>query len=142
MLKSSNTASYELGLDELDGFALELLQSFKSGVVILRGDLAAGKTTLTKALCAACGVDKTAVSSPTFSLMHEYGGGFHYDLYRSDFDSICQNGLFENFFEDGLHIAEWGDERLENALKKYKIPLCIIKISALENSRKYEVSFA
>ena len=47
MLKSSNTASYELGLDELDGFALHLLKSFKSGVVILRGDLAAGKTTLT-----------------------------------------------------------------------------------------------
>lgn len=142
MSKNLNSGSYELGLDGLDDFARNLASSFSSGVIILRGDLASGKTTLTKALCAAKGIDKSVVSSPTFSLMHEYGRVFHYDLYRSDFDSICQNGLIESFFEDGLHIAEWGDERLESALKKYKIPLCIITISALEKARKYEVSFA
>ncbi len=111
----------------------------KSGVVILKGDLASGKTTLVKAFVEACGIDDE-VSSPTFSLMHCYGGRvWHYDLYRAGVEGILKNGLFENLFEDGVHFVEWGDEALKEALAKFGISVSEVKISQSEDVREYEL---
>lgn len=131
----------ELDLTGLESFASDILRLFDKGVIILQGDLASGKTTLTKAIAKALN-KSDCVTSPTFSLMSDYDGLFHYDLYRVDTTQIMQNGLFENFFEDALHIVEWGDETLINKLKKFEIPLCVIKISNSPKGRKYEVNFA
>lgn len=131
----------ELDLTELESFAGDILRLFDKGVIILQGDLASGKTTLAKMLAKALGKNE-CVTSPTFSLMSDYDGLFHYDLYRVDTVQIMQNGLFENFFEDALHIVEWGDETLINKLKKFEIPVCVIKISNSPKGRKYEVNFA
>ncbi|RAZ60752.1 tRNA (adenosine(37)-N6)-threonylcarbamoyltransferase complex ATPase subunit type 1 TsaE [Campylobacter hyointestinalis] len=129
---------FELGLDELDAIVQKLP---KTGVIVLRGDLASGKTTLTKAIVASFGI-KADVTSPTFSIMQNYENIYHYDIYQNGFDGLKANGLFENLFEDGLHIVEWGDENLIRLLKKYGIDVCIVDIMAKENKRIYEVSFA
>ena len=48
-------------------------------------------------------------------------------------------GLFENFFEKGLHLVEWGDENLRKALMKFGIFSTQIKISLKDDKRKYEI---
>ena len=120
-------------LDELVGFLP------KSGVIILQGDLASGKTTLVKAIVKAHGIDAD-VTSPTFSVMQSYGDKiFHYDIYQSGFEGILKNGLFENLLEDGLHLVEWGDESLQKMLAKFGEKYIKIIISPSANGRKYEV---
>lgn len=129
---------FELAQNELD-ILIEILP--KSGVIFLCGDLASGKTTLARKIIQ--NIDKNhEVNSPTFSLMQQYGDIYHYDLYMSGCDGIIQNGLFENLFTDGLHLVEWGDEKLKSLLLKYKLKVCIVNININENKRIYEVSFA
>ena len=69
----------------------------KNAIVFLVGDLAAGKTTLTKRVAKIRGIDGE-VTSPTFSLQQCYEGNlFHYDLYRIDNEEFMELGLFEEF---------------------------------------------
>jgi tRNA threonylcarbamoyladenosine biosynthesis protein TsaE len=86
----------------------------KQGVVLLIGDLGAGKTTLTKGIVegrGAAGADD--VSSPTFTLIHEYGepaSVYHADLYRLDTaEQVRRMGLEELFDRPALLIVEWGE---------------------------------
>lgn len=109
-----------------------------NGVIILQGDLASGKTTLCQKIAQFLGKNEN-LTSPTFALMQDYGDLYHYDLYRTDCDEIMLNGLFENFFEDGLHLVEWGDEKLIKRLLKYEISVCVVKISLKKNARHYEI---
>lgn len=115
------------------------------GIILLVGTLASGKTTLVKEIAKFHGVTSD-VSSPTFSVMQSYdsknGTIYHYDIYQNGFDGLIKNGLFENFFECGLHLVEWGDENLENLLKKYELKYTKITINLKENAREYEVSGA
>ncbi|MBE3605529.1 tRNA (adenosine(37)-N6)-threonylcarbamoyltransferase complex ATPase subunit type 1 TsaE [Campylobacter sp. RM13119] len=116
----------------------------KDGVMLLSGTLASGKTTLVQEIAKFHGV-KQNVTSPTFSIMQSYDGDvkiFHYDIYQNGVSGLVKNGLFENLYEDGLHLVEWGDEELENMLKIYKIPYTIINIKTKENLRIYEVKSA
>ncbi|TKX29420.1 tRNA (adenosine(37)-N6)-threonylcarbamoyltransferase complex ATPase subunit type 1 TsaE [Campylobacter sp. MIT 12-5580] len=112
------------------------------GVVLLRGDLASGKTTLVQHFLKFKGYEES-VNSPTFSFMQHYKFKnleiFHYDLYQIGFEGILQNGLFENFFEEGLHLVEWGDDSLEKALKKQGLKVLNIKISSIDEKRKYVI---
>ncbi|MGG7073403.1 tRNA (adenosine(37)-N6)-threonylcarbamoyltransferase complex ATPase subunit type 1 TsaE [Campylobacter sp. 9BO] len=111
----------------------------EQGVVILQGNLASGKTTLVKAVAKFHGITED-VTSPTFSVMQSYEDRiFHYDIYQNGIDALLANGLFENLLEDGLHLVEWGDERLENLLKKYELKYTKIIIKTIENAREYEV---
>lgn len=100
-----------LGLGEL---LTELLRPPK--LVILRGDLGAGKTTLVKGIVAALGAgDPDGVTSPTFTLMHEYKGRkvrvFHLDLYRLETDAELEGvGVWEIAdYPDALVLVEWGE---------------------------------
>lgn len=116
----------------------------KEGIVLLKGTLASGKTTLVRAISKFHGV-KENVTSPTFSIMQIYNADvkiFHYDIYQNGVSALITNGLFENLFEDGLHLVEWGDDELENLLKKYNLNFTIIKIKIFKDYRKYEVECA
>jgi tRNA threonylcarbamoyladenosine biosynthesis protein TsaE len=83
------------------------------GVVLLIGNLGAGKTALAKGIVS--GLEAAVpeeVASPTFTLIHEYGGGrvYHVDLYRLDEPrEVATLGLDELFEREALVLIEWGE---------------------------------
>lgn len=109
-------------------------------VVVLNGDLGAGKTTFTKALCKALKV-KENVTSPTFTLMNIYTSGrlvlYHFDMYRLEDESEAQElGLNDFFYSNGVCMIEWA-ENIKNLLPKKLITINIEKLG--ETSRKFEI---
>ena len=85
-------------------------------VVLLIGNLGAGKTTLTKGIVQGLGpADPAEVSSPTFTLIHEYGPSvYHVDLYRLDRpEQVATLGLEEIFDRRAVVLVEWGEKFLE-----------------------------
>jgi tRNA threonylcarbamoyladenosine biosynthesis protein TsaE len=115
----------------------------EGGVVILQGDLASGKTTLTQAFAKHLGLND-AVTSPTFSLQQCYGDRlFHYDIYNQGLDHFLSLGMLEELERDGYHLIEWGDESLAELLKAAQIATVIVEISkADENRRTYRINNA
>ena len=109
-------------------------------VVLLIGNLGAGKTTLAKGIVKGLGVaDPAEVSSPTFTLIHEYGPGvYHIDLYRLETPAeVATLGLDEIFDRDAVVLIEWGEKFLP-MLPEERVE---IRLRALdENSREIEVS--
>lgn len=108
-------------------------------VVILNGDLGAGKTTFTKGLCKALGVTEN-VTSPTFTLMNIYKSGrlnlYHFDMYRIEDESeALELGLDEFFNSNGVCMIEWA-ENIRNMIPKNHITINITKLG--ENSREFE----
>ncbi len=80
-------------------------------VILLNGDLGAGKTTFTKGLAEALGIKKT-VSSPTFTIIKEYGGGrlflYHIDMYRiENCGELEELGIEDVFCNDAVTVIEW-----------------------------------
>ncbi|MBZ5583492.1 MAG: tRNA (adenosine(37)-N6)-threonylcarbamoyltransferase complex ATPase subunit type 1 TsaE [Acidobacteriia bacterium] len=111
------------------------------GVVLLIGNLGAGKTMLAKGIVKGLGAaPPEEVSSPTFTLIHEYGGGrvFHVDLYRLEEPrEVATLGLDELFERDALVLIEWG-ERFPQLLPDRRTE---IRLRALPNDeREIEVT--
>jgi tRNA threonylcarbamoyladenosine biosynthesis protein TsaE len=86
-------------------------------VIVLRGDLGTGKTTLVKGIAAALGAaEPSEVTSPTFTLVHEYAGAnvrlYHLDLYRLETErELLTLGLEEMAdAPDALVLVEWGEK--------------------------------
>ena len=129
-------------LDNVVNYLDEILPS--NTIVFLRGDLAAGKTTLTQAIAKAKGIEGE-VTSPTFSLQQCYGAKdgsslYHYDLYRLDHEEFMQLGLFEEFEKQGWHMVEWGSDELKAFLEGVGYNVATIDIEANENSRIYRIN--
>ena len=129
-------------LDKVVHYLDEILPS--NAIVFLRGDLAAGKTTLTQAIAKAKGIEGE-VTSPTFSLQQCYGAKdgsslYHYDLYRLDHEEFMQLGLFEEFEKQGWHMVEWGSDELKAFLEGVGYNVATIDIETNENSRIYRIN--
>jgi tRNA threonylcarbamoyladenosine biosynthesis protein TsaE len=111
------------------------------GVVLLIGNLGAGKTTLAKGIVNGLGAAAAdEVSSPTFTLIHEYGEGrvYHVDLYRLDEPrEVATLGLEEIFERDGLVLIEWG-ERFPRLLPANRTEIRIRWVG--DDEREIEVS--
>ena len=88
-------------------------------VLLLSGDLGAGKTVFVKGLAEGLGIDPADVTSPTFTLVHEYRSGrlplIHVDLYRLDRADLDEVGLDADLAAKGAVAIEWGD-RLTRAV--------------------------
>ncbi len=127
-------------LDEVDMVVAYLEANISENtIVFLRGDLAAGKTTLVQAVAMARGIEGEA-TSPTFSLQHYYGNGlYHYDLYRIDDQEFMNMGIFESFEENGWHLIEWGSKSIENLLRDAGYNVAVVNIEQYDDKRKYEI---
>ncbi len=128
------------GIDELDKVVKWLDKKIGSRdiVVLLQGDLASGKTTLVKEYVSYLKLNE-AVTSPTFSLQSIYGNTiFHYDIYNKSIEEFLALGLLEEFEKKGIHFVEWGDEKLENLLKKLGFKVLTIQIKQTKNKREYK----
>ncbi len=82
-------------------------------VIAYRGGMGAGKTTFTRSLCAALGIEAW-VSSPTFALVHEYPGKdfslCHFDMYRiGSFDELYSTGFFDYLDRGDILAVEWSE---------------------------------
>jgi tRNA threonylcarbamoyladenosine biosynthesis protein TsaE len=111
------------------------------GVVLLIGNLGAGKTTLAKGIVSGLGAaDADEVSSPTFTLIHEYGEAraYHIDLYRlEEARQVESLGLDELFDRDAMVLVEWG-ERFPQLLPAQRTEIRLRALSSDE--REIEVS--
>jgi tRNA threonylcarbamoyladenosine biosynthesis protein TsaE len=124
-------------LETIVDYLNEVLPS--NAVVFLRGDLAAGKTTLTQAIAKQRGITGD-VTSPTFSLQHCYGDDlYHYDLYRLDHEAFMQMGLYEEFDKPGWHMVEWGSDALKTFLESAGYHVAMIEIEPAGDARKYRI---
>lgn len=107
-------------LEEVRAVAQDLLQVMEPGLVLFKGQMGMGKTTLIKALCEHLGVED-AVTSPTFSLINEYRGSqderiYHFDWYRiEDEEEALAIGLDEYIDEGDWLFMEW-PEKISNLL--------------------------
>jgi tRNA threonylcarbamoyladenosine biosynthesis protein TsaE len=115
------------------GYKLGLLLENPS-TILLEGDLGAGKTTFTKGIGKALGVEKT-INSPTFTIMKCYKGKYplyHLDLYR--LNGVNQEFDLEEYIDSGIAVIEWPHQADELLPKEY---LRII-ITIEDDKRKFE----
>ena len=86
-------------------------------VVVLTGDLGAGKTLFVQGVAAGLGVS-AQITSPTFNILLTYTDGrlplYHFDLYRLDYSEQLEDiGFFETVDGDGASFIEWGDKFID-----------------------------
>lgn len=103
--------------EQTELFAKKTAEKYKgSPTFLLFGDLGAGKTAFTRGLTKGYGSD-AKVSSPTFTIVHEYPGKttvYHFDLYRiNDSDELYDIGFFDYFREGTVRVIEWPDAFLD-----------------------------
>ncbi|MGY3054638.1 tRNA threonylcarbamoyladenosine biosynthesis protein TsaE [Pedobacter sp. UYEF25] len=116
-------------LSKLPNIASELLSFAKEEKIFLfEGEMAAGKTTFIKVLCAALGVVET-VSSPTYSIVNEYQGKksqiFHFDFYRiKTVEEAFDIGFEEYVDSNAICLIEW-PEKIEVLLPQNYIKVTI-----------------
>ena len=129
-----------VGLDETKKLASNFASEIKGGeVVLLSGDLGAGKTTFTKFVFESLGV-KEVVNSPTFAILKSYDGKFklhHFDTYRITLEEAIESGFDEIFQEkDSVIFVEWS-ENISQLLPEKTIKVNIKYLS--ENEREFEI---
>jgi tRNA threonylcarbamoyladenosine biosynthesis protein TsaE len=132
---------YTLPLSKLKNLSDDIVSNFSYGVIILRGDLATGKTTLTKHIVLSLGLDDE-VTSPTFSLQQCYSDKvYHYDIYNKGIEHFISLGMLEELEKDGLHVVEWGDDKLRKMLVDAGLDVLEISIKKIdEQTREYILS--
>lgn len=107
-------------LSELKYVAQEVVESLDGrNVVLLRGEMGAGKTTLISRIAAYLGAEDT-VTSPTFALVNQYEGSecriYHFDFYRiEEIEEVFDLGYEEYFYSGDLCLVEW-PEKIEPLL--------------------------
>ncbi|MCK4622029.1 MAG: tRNA (adenosine(37)-N6)-threonylcarbamoyltransferase complex ATPase subunit type 1 TsaE [Desulfuromonadales bacterium] len=129
-ISASEAQTLELGIQL--GRLLE-----QPALILLQGDLGAGKSVLARGIARGLGVDpRTPITSPTFTMMNHYSARldlYHFDLYRlSNPDELIELGFDDFAFGPGVALVEW-PERLNN----HEIPgLWIVLENLGEDSRK------
>lgn len=141
-MKTYNFTSHSS--EETMNFASNLASKLNVGdVVVLSGELGAGKTKFTEGFLKYFGLDDE-ISSPTFSIVNEYKKDdlniYHFDVYRlEDVDEFYAIGG-EEYFSSGICIIEWG-EIIEEALPKNCIRIKFEKDLSDENIRYLKITY-
>ena len=112
-------------------------------LVVLSGQLGAGKTIFVKGLAQGMGLEKDTATSPTFNIVHEYSGKrelYHFDLYRlTDISELVEIGWDDYLERQGVAVVEWGEKAGALLPQKYYL----VEISSSndnENEREINVS--
>jgi tRNA threonylcarbamoyladenosine biosynthesis protein TsaE len=105
-------------------------------VVLLNGELGAGKTTIAKAIAKGLGIKTDHyVVSPSYAIINEYNAKikiYHFDLYRIDHqDEFFELGADEYFQGDGVCLVEWGD-KFTDAMPKERLEVLLEHVSATQ----------
>jgi tRNA threonylcarbamoyladenosine biosynthesis protein TsaE len=105
--------------EESEAVGLRLGKLLKAGAVVgLYGDLGTGKTTMVRGIAAAFGIDRSDVTSASFTIIAEYPGRhpfFHIDLYRIEREEdVDATGIWDCIGKEGVTVIEWA-ERLGEA---------------------------
>ena len=141
-MKTYNFTSHSS--EETINFASDLASKLNVGdVVVLSGELGAGKTKFTEGFLKYFGLDNE-ISSPTFSIVNEYKKNdlniYHFDVYRlEDVDEFYAIGG-EEYFSSGICIIEWG-EIIEDALPQNCIRINFEKDLSDENIRYLKITY-
>ena len=141
-MKTYNFTSHSS--EETMNFASDLASKLNVGdVVVLSGELGAGKTKFTEGFLKYFGLDNE-ISSPTFSIVNEYKKNdlniYHFDVYRlEDVDEFYAIGG-EEYFSSGICIIEWG-EIIEDALPQNCIRINFEKDLSDENIRYLKITY-
>ena len=118
-------------------YGRRLAQDLRSGTVIaLFGGMGMGKTAMVRGIASGMGLD-AEVSSPTFALVHDYGGRpplIHFDMFRvTTWDDLYSTGFFDYLDAGGILVVEWS-ENIESALPEDAIR---IHISAPDDTTRF-----
>lgn len=111
-------------------FAAEFASKLHGGdVVAFKGGMGMGKTVFVRGAASVLGVESD-VSSPTFSIVNDYGGKFnvyHFDMYRVEsWDSLYSTGFFDYLNENSILFIEWS-ENIENVLPDNTISVSFVR---------------
>jgi tRNA threonylcarbamoyladenosine biosynthesis protein TsaE len=122
-----------LSLNQTKIIAKEILPYIKQGdLIVLQGDLGAGKSVLVREILTQLGV-KNKITSPTFTLVNEYKTGdghyYHFDMYRLEDEIETENIGFEEMIADtkAIKFVEWA-ENVKNYLPKHYKKISIAKL--------------
>jgi len=128
-------------LAHLESFVEEIIRDIgPEGIILLRGNLASGKTAFVKSFASVLKIQED-ISSPTFSILHEYEGKlFHYDIYQCGVEGFLKSGLIEKLECVGYHLIEWGESEFETLLRHFGIPYSTIDITTASSKRRYKVN--
>lgn len=125
--------------DDTIAFAKEFAKTLNRGdVILLRGEMGAGKTAFTKGIAKGLGIDDE-ILSPTYAYMNDYYGKlYHFDCYRLSSGEQAEGlGLCDYFYLDGICVIEWS-ENIQSVLPKRVKVVQIIKTGENERSIIYE----
>lgn len=103
-------------------FGEEYAKTLKAGdVVVLNGEMGAGKTVFCKGVAKGLGIDDE-ILSPTYAYMNDYGGKlYHFDCYRLSCGGQAEAlGLTDYFYADGVCLIEWAENIADVLPDKYK----------------------
>jgi tRNA threonylcarbamoyladenosine biosynthesis protein TsaE len=120
-------------------FATEYAKSLKGGdVVLLNGEMGAGKTVFAKGVAKGLGIDDE-ILSPTYAYMNDYGGKlYHYDCYRLSGGAQAEGlGLTDYFYGNGICLIEWA-QNIQDVLPQHCKTVTIRKISECVREIEYE----
>lgn len=135
MMKKSYISNNQ---NETNDIALEFAKELKRGdVVLLKGDLGAGKTAFVKGVVKALGGNFDEVTSPTFTIVNEYYLKdfpiFHFDLYRIENpDELFNIGYEEYIYGDGVCFFEWP----ERAIQIFDENVKVVEIHKLSETKR------
>ena len=123
--------------EETESFAIEYAKTLRYGdVVLLDGDMGAGKTVFSKGVAKGLGIEEE-VTSPTYAYMNDYDGKlFHYDCYRIESIEQAERLGLADYFDMGICLIEWAQNiapLLPKRVKRVKIK----KVSETEREIEY-----
>jgi tRNA threonylcarbamoyladenosine biosynthesis protein TsaE len=140
---SGSRTVFSLSEEETLDFGRGLGRALKGGeLLLLQGDLGYGKTVFARGVATALGIPPEEVTSPSFTLVHEYKGGrvplFHLDLYRLETpeEDVGALGIEEILAAGGVVLVEWG-EKLPPFLRRGATTIRFHDVG--EGSRRIEI---